>query len=289
MQIAIHLGAHRTDEDLILDILQRNEGRLAKSGISIPPPRRARPAIRKAAQASGQGGLDAIAQDALLTEMLGDAQPERIILSYEAFLGIYARVLDGGRLYADAGQRARLLRDLFPEHQVSFFLGLRNPATYLPAVFEASSISSMGEFVGSHDLAQLRWSQPVKDIRAACPEVPLTVWCNEDLPLLLPEILDAMAPNGAPFDGEDAMLAKVMTAAGVTRLRGYLKDNPPGTRATWRKVATAFLGKYADPEVVEPEITTQGWSDEMINGLSAIYEDDLRHIDDLPGVTFLQP
>lgn len=289
MQIAIHLGAHRTDEDLLLQTFLRNEDSLNKLGIAIPPARRARPAIRKAAQASGQGGLDVIGQDALLAEMLGKATPNRVILSYEAFLGIYAKVLAGGRIYADAGQRARLLRDLFPEHEVSFFLALRNPATFIPAVFEASSINSLAEFVAGQDLAHLRWSHPIKDIRAACPDVPLTIWCNEDLPLLLPEVLDAIAPGHGPFDGDDAMLAKVMTDAGHKRFRGYLRDNPTTTRATWRKVATAFLGKYADPDVVEPEITTEGWSEEMITGLSAIYEDDLQLIDNLPGVTFLQP
>ncbi|UWQ21140.1 hypothetical protein [Jannaschia sp. W003] len=290
MQIAIHLGAHRTDGDLILETLQRNEGILSGHRVAVPPPRRARPAIRRAAQAAGGGGFSSEAQDELLVEMLGEAaDPRRLVLSYEAFLGIYAKVLDGGRLYGDAGARARLLRDLFPDHEPAFFLAIRNPATFVPAVFEASTVGTLAEFTGGHDLGGLRWTDVVRSIRAACPDVPLTVWCNEDLPLLLPTVLEAVSGVEERLDGDDAVLERVMTEPGLRRLRTYLRDNPPGTRSTWRKVVTAFLGKYADPEVVEPPITTAGWTDALVAQLTATYEDDVRALQELPGITFLRP
>lgn len=290
MQIAIHLGAHRTDDDLILDVLGRNAARLEAAGVAVPPARRARPAIRKAAQASRGADLAADTQQDLLAEILGGARPERLVLSYEAFLGVYARVLDGGRLYADAGQRAQLLRGLFPDHEVSFFLAVRNPATFLPAVLRASSLQRMDELVGDADLSALSWLPPVRDIRAACPDVPLTVWCNEDLPLLFPQVVEALAGGGVDgLEGEDALLETVMTRAGLARLRSYLRDNPPATRSTWRKVVTAFLGKYADPEVVEPAIDVPGWTEATVAALSLNYERDVAALSELPGLATMRP
>ncbi|KIT16890.1 hypothetical protein [Jannaschia aquimarina] len=290
MQIAIHLGAHRTDEDLILRTLQRNSGALDAAGVTVPPPGRARPAIRKAAQSAGSGGLMPDAQNALLAEMLEDGvEPARVILSYEAFLGIYAKVLDGTRMYSDAGRRAALLRNLFPEHDVSFFMAIRNPATFVPAIFEASRIDQLEEFLDGHDLTAMRWSEPIKAIRASCPDVPFTVWCHEDLPLLLPEVLALLSGVEEPMEGADAMAQHVMTDVGFRRMQTYLADNPAATRSTWRKVATAFLGKFADPEAVEPEITTEGWTSEAVAALSEIYEEDVARLQHLPGITFLTP
>ena len=289
MQIAIHLGAHRTDDDPILQVLQRNSGLLHAHDAAVAPPRKARPAIRKAAQNARGAGLLADRQDDLLTEMLGPARPGRVVLSYEAFLGVYARVLEGGRLYADAGQRAQLLRNLFPDHEISFFLAIRNPATFLPEVLSSSSLDRMDELTRGAELGALRWSDPVRDIRAACPDVPLTVWCNEDLPLIFPQVLEAVSGVAEPMEGEDAMLERVMTRAGLARLRSYLRDNPPATRSTWRKVVTAFLGKYADPAVVEPEIDVPGWTAETLAGLSAVYERDVESMAQMPGLTMLRP
>ena len=290
MEIAIHLGGHRTDDDLILRTLQRNGKRLQAAGIAVPPAGRARPAIRRAAQSARGAALSLEAQDALLSEILGgEGRPRRMLLSYEAFLGVYAKVLGGDRMYADAGQRATLLQGLFPEHRVSFFLGMRNPATLIPALYEASTVESFAAFVEGQDLQAMRWSDPVRAIRAACPDSPLTVWCNEDLPLVWPDVLETISGLGAALDGEDAVLERVMTAQGIERLRAYLKDKPPLPRPMWRKVATAFLGKFADPDVTEPAIDQPGWTEGIIATLTAVYEDDMGRIADMPGVVFLRP
>ncbi|NHX22099.1 hypothetical protein, partial [Escherichia coli] len=85
------------------------------------------------------------------------------------------------------------LRDVFPGHEVRFYLALRNPATFIPALFEASSATEFPAFIAGQDLASMLWSGPVSRIREACPDVPLTLWCNEDLPLLWPDVLGAIA------------------------------------------------------------------------------------------------
>ncbi len=51
MEIALHIGAHSTDEDNLLKCLYKNKSNLAQQGIVIPEPSRYRPAIRETMQA----------------------------------------------------------------------------------------------------------------------------------------------------------------------------------------------------------------------------------------------
>lgn len=287
MQIAIHLGAHCTDEDLILRTLSDNGPLLTQHSVAVPPGGKARPAIRKALQ--GGGNLVPGMGNPLMQELLDETPADRIVLSYEGFLGVYAKVLSGPSIYAEAAKRARMLRDVFPGHEVEFFLAIRNPATFVPALFEASSAADFAGFVAGHDLAQITWSEPVTQIRAACPGVPLTLWCNEDLPLIWPEVLRRVAGIDVDMTGENAILAQVMTREGFRRFEGYLQDNPVPNQTIWRKVVTAFLKKYADEAAVAPEIDLPGWSEEMIAGLSDLYEKDVIRLKAMDDVTFIAP
>lgn len=288
MQIAIHLGAHCTDEDLILKTLSDNAGVLTRHSVTVPPGGKARPAIRKALQGGG-GNLVPGMGNPLMQELLDKASAERVVLSYEGFLGVYAKVLSGQSMYADAAKRAAMLRDIFPGHDIEFFLAIRNPATFVPALFEASSATDFGDFLAGQNLARISWSDTIGRIRAACPEVPLTVWCNEDLPLIWPDVLRAVGGVKAELKGEDAILRQIMTPEGFRRFEGYLRDNPAPTLGTWRKVVAAFLGKYADDAAVAPDITLPGWSEEMIAGLSHLYEMDVARIRDMNDLTFIAP
>ena len=288
LDIAIHLGAHCTDEDRIQRVLTDNRARLRRQGIVVPPPGRARPALRRAlqARAAGRGG-----DEDVLDELLdgASATPARLVLSYEAFLGVYANVLAGDRMYPEAGARARLLADLFPGHAVGFHFGLRNQASFVPALFEASSVQRFGTFLEGQDLARMRWTDPVAAIRAACPDVPLTVWCTEDLALIWPEVLRRLAGTDGPLQGEDAILAEIMTEGGFRRLQAYLRDNPIRTQGTWRKVVAAFLRKYARPERLEREIDLPGWTQGIIAGLTEHYAADVAAIRARDDVTVLGP
>ena len=289
MEIAIHLGAHCTDGDRLLRVLGDNRPALLERGVAVPLPGRARPAIRQAIQAM-QGATDAAAEAAqadLLDALLGDADADRVVLSYEGFLGPYARVLHGGRLYAEATARARLLLSIFRGHEVSFHMAIRNPATWVPAVYEASTMEDFAAFAAEAPQDALRWIPPLRDLAAT--GAPVTAWCNEDLPLIWPDVLRGVAGSEAPLRGEDAILREVMNAGGFARLETYLRDNPPPSAVHWRRVATAFLAKYAEESVTVEEIDQPGWTEEVVAGLTEAYERELPAIEALDGVRFLQP
>lgn len=287
MDIAIHLGAHCTDEDLILRTLAANKTALIEQGVAVPPPRVARPAIRQALQGmnAAAGMPDPKVVDRLQTGM----GTQRLVLSYEGFLGIYAKVLAQSRMYPGAGARAALLRDLFADHHVEFHMAIRNLATFVPAIFEASSIPDFADFVDGHDLSAMSWITPIAEIRTACPDVPLTIWCNEDLPMIWPDVLRAVSGLEGPLDGDLAILERVMRPDGFARLGDYLADNPTSNPETWRKVASAFLTKYTDESATSVEIDLPGWSTEMIERLSDIYALDVAALQARDDITFIVP
>ena len=80
-----------------------------------------------------------------------------------------------------------------------------------------------------------------------------------------------------------------MTEEGLVRLRGYLAENPPPNEIQRRRVVAAFLSKYARPEVVEVELDLPGWTDETVEKLTEIYDEDVLTISRLPGVHFIAP
>ena len=273
---------------MILRTLAANGKTLGRYGVRVPPGGKARRAIRQALRDRG-GDLLPGTLPPRLQEILGDVPPARLVLSYEGFLGTYAKVLSPDGIYADAGSRAASVRAIFAGHDVEFFLAVRNPASFLPALFEASSQTDFAAFVAGCDFGRIAWSDPVAQIRDACPEVPLTVWCNEDLPLLWPEILRRLSGVDADLAGREAVLAEILTPEGLARLERRLADDPPADDAEWRALVAELLATSADPDALAPEIALPGWTEEVIADLTARYEADVARLAAMDGITFLAP
>jgi hypothetical protein len=56
----------------------------------------------------------------------------------------------------------------------------------------------------------------------------VTVWCNEDAPLIWGTILRQMTglPNSTAIDGEFDLLETTMTQEGMKRFRSYIAAHP---------------------------------------------------------------
>jgi len=291
MQIAIHLGAHCTDEDRLVRTLLRNAGRLAEEGIVVPGPARYRKLMREAMKASDGIALRPDAEEALLDAILDRDHPDRLVLSYENFMCVPPRVLGEGMFYPMAEARARAYRAMFPAHGCEFFLAVRNPATFLPALHAKAGGGEYAAFLNGCEPDMLLWSETVIALREGAPDAAITVWCDEDTPLIWPEVLREVSGHD-PFTalrGTFAILSEIMTEEGLVRLRGYLAENPPPNEIQRRRVVAAFLSKYARPEVVEVELDLPGWTDETVEKLTEIYDEDVLTISRLPGVHFIAP
>jgi hypothetical protein len=288
MRIVYHLGAHLTDEERLIRCLLKNRGALAEAGIAVPAPTRYRRLIRDTAMGLDGARATAEQQALILDQLLDDDAVQRVILSWDSFLG-YAPWAIRDTLYPFAGERIRAVTQVFPDHEAEFHLALRNPATFLPAFHRAASPKVRKTIDEGTNPLDLRWSDVVSQIRAQNPGVPVTVWCDEETPLIWPEVLQAVSGHGPDLQlaETDELLALIMNDIGFARMRAYLAEHPPQDVTQRRRVVSAFLEKFSRPDQVDYEIDMPGWSDDLVARLSGLYDNDVARIRQMPGVTVL--
>jgi hypothetical protein len=137
----------------------------------------------------------------------------------------------------------------------------------------------------------VRWSEMLERMRAAFPSLPITVWCNEDLPMIWGEVLremGGMVPN-AELKGEFTLLEEIMSKVGMNRFKSYVETHPGMSESQKRRVIAAFLDKFALDDAVEEVLDLPGWTDELIDELTEIYDEDVYTIGRLPGVNLIAP
>jgi hypothetical protein len=290
MEIVLHVGAHSTDEDNLLKCLYKNKSHLAQHGIVVPEPSRYRPAIRETMQALVGDAAPIETQEALLDSIMDEDHAERVILGHESFFCVPGRSIHNGELYPTASVKAARLRNLFSREDVRFCIAVRDPATFIPAMFERAQEPNFETFLDGADPMALRWSELISRIRTMVPDAPVTVWCNEDTPLLWPQILRAIAKtdDGFHFDGVNDFLGTIMGRGGLNRLESYLDTHPPQNEGQRQRIIAAFLDKFG-ADAMEQEIDLPGWTDAYVSQLSELYERDIEVLDTMPGVTFLTP
>jgi hypothetical protein len=272
--------------------LLKNRETLGQHGVAIPGPGRYRKVIGEALQKLGGAVAANAAEDVLLDEVLDTDAANRLYLSDENFICAASEVLSGGTLY-DQIEKSAWLRNAFPRAKVEFALSIRNFATFIPALYDQLGGASLDPvaFTGGTDPLDFSWYDVVAGVRAANPDSPILVWCDEDTPVLWGDIMRAVCglDMGTRFEGENDVARKIMTPDGNQRLLRYLEARPPGTEQARRQIVAAFLSKFADDDAIEQEITMPGWSDDMIDALTDAYDEDVEEIAQIPGVRVLLP
>lgn len=293
MEIVYHLGAHCTDEERLLRCLLKNRGTLSQQGILVPGPARYRNLLRDTAVALKGGAASRDTQALVLEQIMDEDNAHRLILSWDSFMSYPTWALKG-RIYPNAAERVRGFTNIFPDIPAEFFIGIRNPAAFLPDLFAKQSADKThakthaGFFEGT-DIHSLRWSDTLQAILTANPGVSLTVWSDEDTPLIWPELLQAISGHDDQTQLQDStdLLAHVMSPEGMQRLQAYLETHPAATAALRRKVVSAFLDKFARPERLVQTIAMPGWTADTVARLTDTYERDVATIQTMPGIRFL--
>lgn len=294
MQIVYHLGAHCTDDSLLVRVLLRNHGQLLAQGTAIPHPDRYPALLRAAASAYAGRAVPAGTADELLDALLpneGDDHVDRVVLSFDGFLALQRDAVTETQFYPAAGNRARGLAALFPQDEVELLLAIRNPATWLPALSARRKAKDQDPLPQGFDGSNLRWSELVRRITAACPEAKLTIWCDEDSPLISHAILRAMAGHDEALELKHALdlTTSLMDPQGAKRMLNWFAEARPDTDAARQESIAQFLERFALPEKLETEIDMPGWDAATVAKLTADYEADCESIAAMPNVNFLRP
>lgn len=291
MEIVYHVGANCTDGERLLKSLLKNADTFARQGIKVPGPGRYRRLLRETIQNLDGREPEPDTRDILLDAILDDEAAERLVMSHGEFICVANRIFEDGAFYKLADFKLSSLDRLFPEDTIELHLALRNPATFIPAAFAESSFETLPEFLRGVDPMEVRWSDLVARIREIIPRAGLTVWCNEDTPLIWAQLIreisgvDPLTRITGGFD----LLNAIMSPDGMRRFMGYLKTHPPQTEVQKRRVIAAFLDKYAIDEEIEEEVDLPGWTDALVDALTESYEEDVYRIERMPGVTFIAP
>jgi len=291
MQVILHIGAHCTDEDRLINSLLKNAALLARQGTAIPKPSLYRKLLREVLMSLSIAPPSPEAKEVFLAKVLEDEPADRLVLSSENLMGLPHRILENGTFYRLAPKRLAAMADLMAGDEMELFMGIRNPATFLPASFAKVEGRTFLEFLSGVDPLTIRWSEVILRIREAVPDMPITVWCNEDTPLIWGQILremGALEPN-QKIKGNYDLLSEIMTSDGMTRFRTYLRTNPPQTIVQQRRIIAAFLDKYALDEEIEEELDIPDIPEAHLIAMSEAYDEDIYEIERIPGVNFISP
>lgn len=289
ISLAFHIGAPNTDNGQLIWSLRKDAQPLLERGVMIRRPGTYMTALNQLIRKQNKEFVTEQERNALLAGLVKDQAVSRIILTNSSFLGMPGWMLQGGRLYRNAGSNTAALRGLFPGNPCDFFLGLRNPATLIAPVFKSQSGRTWSEFAGDTDFLNLHWSEVVEDILDRNPGCRITVWCNEETPVIWPSILGHVSGLGDSFrfSGELDITRGIISEAGYERLETYLASRPGLSEDQRERVRALFLSYFHDEEEVEEEIDLPGWSQALVDDLSESYMADAELIRHMPGVTFL--
>jgi hypothetical protein len=292
LRVVFHLGAHQTDQDRLVRSLLKNRDVLARHHVAVPGPGRYRAVLRDVVNRL-RGEPATHEAEELLIEAIADRDPpETLFLSNESFICVPQRVLDDGRLYVRAFKTA-WLRQLFPRHESAFAIALRDPSSLIPALFRARANPDLDfeDYMTGVDPIALRWSEVVGMIRAHNPDSEIIAWCNEDTPIVWGAVMQAVTglSSDIPLEGLLDIAHRIVTKEGAAAIAAHFGRPPHFDGAEVRRALGQLIEAHARPDELSEVIDLPGWDGELIERLSAAYDEDVARIAAMPGVRFISP
>ncbi len=291
MDIALHLGAHLTDGTQLRNCLLHNSAMLEADRVLVPRARNFLSLLTDAAThiASGHGAPDAFGH--LLASVSAPEDTRRLVLSAPRLLARLPETLDETRFYPDADRRIAALRHMFAGQDVTVFLAIRNPASYVPAFLSSGKVQSAGADDHEIEADTLRWSEFIGRFQQIWPEARLTIWCDEDTPFIWHRVLRIISDHQpeTEFAKSFAWFDSVLRDGASDKLAAYLDASPPVDETHRQRVITAFLDKFSDDEKLEIDTSVTGWDAARIDDLTALYDADTDLIRTMPGIRFIAP
>ncbi|WP_208354524.1 hypothetical protein [Pseudaestuariivita rosea] len=292
MQIVYHIGVHCTDEDRLLRSILKNKTLLKQEKILAPGARSYRKPIREALQGVMGGAPGPHLRGELLSMIVPDqGDVNRLILSNENFICVVPRIFERGRLYNLLESKIDGFQRIFFQDEIEIFLSIRNPATFIPAVWQRTEGRGLEEYLQGFNPASLRWSSLCARIIEVAPHVDLTVWCNEDTPLIWDRLLHEITglPETQPLHGGLDILADIMTEDGVAALKDHLQKTQDMDGETMMDIKVDYLENHLIPDAMEEELDVPGWTTQYVEKLTHLYDLDVERLMSMPGVNFIRP
>lgn len=291
MQVVIHAGVAFTDEGQIIDLFETNAELLRDHEVSIFGFGTYKRHFRTALDALETGSETAAIRDGFLKRLPRNTRVERAILSTPRFLGELPTAVMDGQFYPLAGQRIAYLGDVFEGTQLELFIALRNPGAFVPRALMRLPETDRQRILAETDLSCLSWLTLIDNIRDLAPDVNITLWSDETSPLIRGDVARAMAglSKDVPLDQEYALLSSLVSSTGQHEIQALLETHPPEGTPALRADLGRIFEEFALPEAIEEELDLPGWSNEIIEAFTELYEQDLAMLKHMPEIRFIEP
>jgi len=303
--VVVHGGVHKTATSFIQGRLQRNAGRLRKSGVHYLNHRQVRKEYTFPSQLNGYEkiGLNYKTKvpdadlDARARAFFGDigaAPGERIILSDENMPGHSGHCVRSGKLYQRRNTLIPIFAEFIPYPVTEVHLALRNYADFFASTYVEFLRSATGRNVFPE--AQMKravlskvpsWARFIDIVQKSFPEAELILWRHEDFRNLSQRILANLC--GPDIDVADLAVPK--------RNRGRPSASHRAVQEILIEIErsggeTALAKRVEIQEAFPrgPEFPGYDpWEQSERAHLSRIYDQDIETIRKKTGVQFLEP
>ena len=117
------------------------------------------------------------------------------------------------------------------------------------------------------------------------------LWCHEDTSLIWPEVVRRIAtmPSDVPLKAGLQILGDILRPEGIQMIHDEMAKQERLTVDSRRAIFSAALARHALPEQMEIEVSLPGWTQDLVDRLSDLYDEDVAQIAALPGIEFIAP
>ena len=193
MQLAILAGVHTTSFSLLQQCVELNSRQYLRNGTFVTKYSGYKHYLSDALdqQLEESGGVE-FDWTAILGSETSVRYKYRTIISSEGFFGAPRLAARGARFYHRASDRVGALVQFVPDADIELIVLVRNPATFLPALFDKTSVATFKRFIGDADPREYSWYKMFSELSENYKNINFSVFCYEELPLIWGELLRAI-------------------------------------------------------------------------------------------------
>lgn len=292
MELRLHIGPHCTATRHLRTVLAANRALLAKAGVRVLDPEYAEQAFAAAIKDLREDRPAEQVKADLMAKLTSGRDLRRIVMIDPNISGSVLRPMGRELFYPRIAITLQRIVNVLGGQSLRIFCGLRNPASFIPAVYSAQQRiapdTSFSAFLRDTNLPALRWSDFLHRAQLKDNSLGITTWRHEDYPRIWRNIAQALTgiDNRELLVGDSRPVAPGLSLRGALLLHEYMRSHGDDGRAALARVRAVFAQKFPSSQGhVDPAL----WPEELIAGMTENYEDDWYYIERMENLQVLKP
>lgn len=289
MKVVFHIGAPFTDNDILVQSLRRNRVLLSAKGICVPVPKTYKKILRDLSHEYRGRTASPDVERELILAISGDAWPDVLFLSNSQFISANSRIFDGAQIWPQIQRSCKRLTALFPNAEIEFALAIQNPETLIPKVLRNLESEKQKSILKELQPKAIMWSEVLNRLLMKFPKHRVTVWKDEDAPLLWGSVLRKFigTDEAVPIRGEQDMMQSRLPNSVKKEIEDFIKENRIIRAREKKRVAEAFFRRQSSYHKSKYNSSPANWSVEEKAELAKNYQQDIEAIQSFDAIDFI--